>query len=58
MKKFSLIFFLVTCSRYETPDLPDLDRKSFSSEKFLQQQKELMAKIKKINQDNGRQREE
>jgi hypothetical protein len=49
MKKFILVFFLISCSRYQTPELPDLNKKSFSSEKILQKQKELDAKIKETN---------
>ncbi|MDR0632470.1 MAG: hypothetical protein LBF54_04550 [Holosporaceae bacterium] len=49
MQKFILVFFLIACSRYQTPELPDLEKKTFSSEEIWQKQKELEEKIKKIN---------
>jgi hypothetical protein len=48
MKNLFATFLLIACSRHETPELPDLDRKTFSTEKVLQQREELMQKIKKI----------
>ncbi|MDR2107443.1 MAG: hypothetical protein LBO73_02915 [Holosporaceae bacterium] len=51
MKKIasiSLIALLTACSARNSPDLPDLNRKSFSEEEILQKQKELTKKIKGI----------
>jgi hypothetical protein len=48
MKKAFLLLFLGACSRYETPDLPDLDRKSFSSEEIFEKQNELKKRVRII----------
>jgi hypothetical protein len=36
---------VVACSRYETPELPNLDKKSFSVEEILQKQQEIRKRI-------------
>ncbi|MDR2782113.1 MAG: hypothetical protein LBB21_06730 [Holosporaceae bacterium] len=50
MQKIILILFLASCSRYKTPDLPDLQKETFSTEDILQKQKELEERIEKISE--------
>jgi hypothetical protein len=42
---FFLILFVVACSRYETPELPNLDKESFSTEEIMQKQQEIRKRI-------------
>ncbi|MDR2646228.1 MAG: hypothetical protein LBC04_03595 [Holosporaceae bacterium] len=43
---FFLILFVVACSRYETPELPNLDKESFSTEEILRKQREIKELIR------------
>jgi hypothetical protein len=43
---------VLACTRYETPDLPDLNKKSFSHEEILQKQKEIRKKIKAMEREH------
>ncbi|MCR5224931.1 MAG: hypothetical protein K6C34_02505 [Alphaproteobacteria bacterium] len=56
MQKISLVFLLVitACMSYQTPPLPDLNTKSFSYEKIMQQQKELQKKIELTKEELGK----
>ncbi|MDR1983026.1 MAG: hypothetical protein LBQ08_04515 [Holosporaceae bacterium] len=51
MKMIFILFFLTSCSQYETPDLPPLNKKSFSSEEILNKQKELRKKINSLSKE-------
>jgi hypothetical protein len=48
MLKIFLLLLLSACSKYQTPDLPDLQRESFSSEEIFQKQMELEKKIREL----------
>jgi hypothetical protein len=45
MLMFFLMLFSAACSRYETPELPNLDKESFSTEEILQKQQEIRKRI-------------
>jgi hypothetical protein len=49
MQKFFIILLLTACSEYKTPNLPELDRKSFSHEEIIHRQKKIKEKIKEID---------
>jgi len=55
MKKLTLIIplFITACVDYSTPPLPDLDAKSFSYEKIMQQQKKLQQKVEQTKEELG-----
>ncbi|MDR0968864.1 MAG: hypothetical protein LBL99_04530 [Holosporaceae bacterium] len=46
MKKIAFFILITACSSYETPDLPDLNKESFSTDEILQKEKELKEKIR------------
>ncbi|MDR2068067.1 MAG: hypothetical protein LBP41_03710 [Holosporaceae bacterium] len=53
LKRSVFVVFCASCSRYETPDLPDLDSKSFSYEEVMQKQTFLKKRVGKARQLNA-----
>ncbi|MDR3179744.1 MAG: hypothetical protein LBT70_02490 [Holosporaceae bacterium] len=54
MNKFYFMLFLcLSCASDKTPELPDLDTKSFSYEEMMQKQNELKQKAMAIKKENS-----
>jgi hypothetical protein len=49
MQRFIPMLFILACSRYATPELPDLDKKSFSTEEILEKQKKIRERVAAIS---------
>jgi hypothetical protein len=50
-KKLAPLFLLAACSAQEPPDLPDLNRQSFSEDEILQKCDELTKKAKVLDSE-------
>jgi hypothetical protein len=48
-----MLFLCLSCASDKTPELPDLDTKSFSYEEMMQKQNELKQKAMAIKKENS-----